>query len=175
MENTQDITKNWYALYTNSRAEKKVLDLMTQAGIDAYLPLRRELRQWSDRKKWVEVPVINSYIFVNIDPENTKDVYKIPGVVAYVNHLGKPAIIPQHEIVAMQLTVENKLAFTVEQYTLRKGEVIRMTSGPLTGVEGEILQIKGRNKLYLKISHIGFMMSVDVSDWTFDKVAPKGE
>lgn len=169
MENNEQ-TLNWYALYTNSRAEKKVFELLAQAGIDAYLPLKRELRQWSDRKKWVETPIINSYIFVRLLPDNLRVVYQIKGVVAFVNDRGKPAVIPAKEIEAMQLTVDHKLAYTVEQQTLRKGETIRMTSGPLTGVEGEIVQIKGQSKLYLKISHIGFMMSVDVSNWEFEKV-----
>ncbi|MFT3738860.1 MAG: UpxY family transcription antiterminator [Breznakibacter sp.] len=170
MENNEQTSLNWYALYTNSRAEKKVLELMVQAGIEAYLPIKRELRQWSDRKKWVETPIINSYIFVRLHPDHLKTVYQINGVVAFVNSHGKPAVIPPKEIEAMQLTVNNQLAYTIEQHTLRKGETIRMVSGPLAGVEGEIVQIKGQNKLYLKISHIGFMMSVDVTSWEFVKV-----
>ena len=55
---------HWYAIYTRSRGEKVVAKLLKESGLEVYLPLQRKLRQWSDRKKWVEVPYINSYVFV---------------------------------------------------------------------------------------------------------------
>ena len=61
------MASNWYALYTKPRSEKKVLDRLLEQEIEAYLPLQKKLRQWKDRKKWVEVPLINSYIFVKIE------------------------------------------------------------------------------------------------------------
>jgi transcription antitermination factor NusG len=158
------IQPRWYALYTRSRAEKKVYEQLKSLGINTYLPLRRELRQWSDRKKWVEVPVISSYIFVNITPSQYRDVFNAHGVVAYVSHKGKAVPIPDHEIEAMRRTVENKLAFSVESDTLRKGEKVTITSGPLKGIEGEVEEIKGRKKLYLRISHIGYMLVLNLED-----------
>jgi transcription antitermination factor NusG len=170
MENPDTNPRYWYALYTNSRAEKKVLEQLTLAGIESYLPLKKELKQWSDRKKWVETPIINSYIFVKIAPEAMRDVYLIKGVVAFVNDKGKPAIIPDNEMKAMQLTVNNKLSFVTEQYTLHKGATIRVLSGPLAGVEGEITDIKGETRLHIKISHIGYSLSIDISDYEYEKV-----
>ena len=158
------IQPRWYALYTRSRAEKKVYEQLKSLGINTYLPLRRELRQWSDRKKWVEVPVISSYIFVNITPSQYRDVFNAHGVVAYVSHKGKAVPIPDHEIEAMRRTVENKLAFSVESDTLRKGEKVTITSGPLKGIEGEVEEIQGRKKLYLRISHIGYMLVLNLED-----------
>ena len=58
------LSYHWYAIYTRSRGEKVTAKLLSDQGIEAYLPLQRKLRQWSDRKKWVEVPYINSYVFV---------------------------------------------------------------------------------------------------------------
>jgi transcription antitermination factor NusG len=112
----------------------------------------------------VEVPVISSYIFVNITPSQYRDVFNAHGVVAYVSHKGKAVPIPDHEIEAMRRTVENKLAFSVESDTLRKGEKVTITSGPLKGIEGEVEEIKGRKKLYLRISHIGYMLVLNLED-----------
>ncbi|MDK2842181.1 MAG: hypothetical protein PWQ17_1686 [Anaerophaga sp.] len=154
----------WYALYTRSRAEKKVYEQLKALGINTYLPLRKELRQWSDRKKWVEVPVISSYIFVNITPSQYRDVFNAQGVIAYVSHKGQAVPIPDHEIEAMRRTVENKLAFSVESDTLRKGEKVTITSGPLKGIEGEVEEIQGKKKLYLRISNIGYMLVLNLDD-----------
>jgi transcriptional antiterminator RfaH len=158
------IEERWYALYTKSRAEKKVYDQFKDMGINAYLPLKKEQRQWSDRKKWVEVPIISSYIFIKIPRKRYRDVFNANGVVAYVSHKGRAVIIPDKEIEAMRRAVENKLSFSVETDTLRKGEKVTITSGPLKNIEGEVEEIQGKKKLYLRISHIGYMLVLNLDD-----------
>ncbi len=160
---TSDQTQ-WYALYTKSRAEKKVHEQLTAMGIHAYLPLRREKRQWSDRQKWVEVPAISSYIFVNLSPSSFQKVFEARGVVAYVSNKGKAVAIPDHEIEAMRRTIENKLAFSIETSRLKKGQMITLTSGPLKGIKGEIIEVQGTKKLYLRISHIGYMLVLNLNE-----------
>ncbi len=159
---TDNESLQWYALYTKSRAEKKVLDQFNQMGIKAYLPLKKELRQWSDRKKWVESPVISSYIFINIRLSDYKRVFDARGVVAYVSHKGKAVIIPDWEIEAMRRTVDNKLSFSVETGTIKKGQTVTVTSGPLKGVSGVVTDIRGQKKLYLSISQIGYTLVVNL-------------
>jgi transcription antitermination factor NusG len=170
MEEQKKSEYNWFALYTNSRAEKKAADKLKQAGIEVYLPVKRVLHQWSDRKKWVEMPVINSYIFVCISRSQTQIIYSTPGIVAFVCDKGKPAIIPAQQIEAMQRTVDSQLNYTLEQNTLKKGELIRMTSGPLAGIIGEITQIRCETRLFLRIPHLGYGLSVDVKEFSFEKV-----
>lgn len=155
---------SWYALYTRSRAEKKVYDQLTALGIQAYLPLKREQRQWSDRKKWVEVPVISSYIFIRITPDQYRQVFDAIGVVAYVSRKGQAVTIPDREIEAMRRTIENKLSFSVETSTLKKGEKVTITSGPLKNIEGEVEEIQGKKKLYLRISNIGYMLVLNLDE-----------
>jgi transcriptional antiterminator RfaH len=63
----------WYPVYTHPRAEKKACQALINKGIETYLPLHKQLKQWSDRKKWVEEPLIKSYLFVRITTlEQTK-------------------------------------------------------------------------------------------------------
>jgi transcriptional antiterminator RfaH len=152
----------WFALYTKSRAEKKVDDQLKKMGIKTYLPLKKELRQWSDRKKWVESPIISSYIFVNIVTADYKRVFEANGVVAYVSHKGKAVPIPNNEIDAMRRTVENKLSFSVETNSIKKGQMVTVTSGPLQGITGEVMEVQGEKKLHLRISHIGYMLVVNL-------------
>ncbi|MBN2166190.1 MAG: UpxY family transcription antiterminator [Marinilabiliaceae bacterium] len=166
--NSEKTENNWYALYTRSRTEKKVFEQFSIAGIESYLPMKKELRQWSDRKKWVEMPLINSYIFVKLPSIRLRDVYNIHGVVAFVNDNGKPAIIPNNQIDAMRRTIDNHLSFSVQSTQLEKGQTIKITSGPLVGIEGEILQIKGSKKLIIQVSHIGYTMIIDMANASFE-------
>ncbi len=155
---------NWYALYTKSRAEKKAYEQLIALGINAYLPLRRVLRQWSDRKKWVEVPVISSYIFINILAKDYNRVFDVNGVVAYVSHKGKAVTIPDHEIEIMRRTIDNKIDFDIKQGNLKKGQEITITTGPLKGIKGVINEVKGNKKLYLNISNIGYTLVINIED-----------
>ena len=159
-----DNTYHWYALYTRSRAEKKIFQDFQKIGIEAYLPLRKELRIWSDRKKWIEIPVINSYIFVYITKKDFTRVFESKGVVAYVSVNRKPVVIPDHEIEAMRKTVASNLSFNVETSTIKKGHTITITTGPLKGITGEVVEMQGSKKFYIRISHINYMLVVDLND-----------
>ena len=80
MENTF----HWYAVYTKPRNEKKLAERLNGKGIEAYLPMRRTLKQWSDRKKMVDEPLISSYVFVNVLQEHYFEVLNTPGAVKYI-------------------------------------------------------------------------------------------
>lgn len=161
----------WYALYTRSRAEKKVKDELVSRGVEVYLPLKREMRQWSDRKKMVEVPVINSYIFVFLDPAKRKDLFGVAGIVGFVGDLGRPAIISEREMENMRRAVESKAEFEIKQGIFSVGELVRITSGPMAGVEGQITDIKGNKKLYVAVAPIGFTLVLNMNDESFEKIS----
>jgi transcription antitermination factor NusG len=88
----------WYALYTEPRHEKKVADRLLKLGVEVYCPLVTQIKQWSDRKKKVEVPLLPSYVFVKLEESNRDIVFQVSGVVRYLFWLGKPAIIRNEEI-----------------------------------------------------------------------------
>jgi transcription antitermination factor NusG len=93
----------WFAVYTKSRMEKKVALRLQEAGIEAYCPVSKKRKQWSDRKKWVEEPLFRSYVFVNIDlAKQSPIVRRTLGVVNFLYWLGKPAVIQDAEIMAIQ-------------------------------------------------------------------------
>ena len=71
----------WYAVCTKSRFEKKLAEKLNSKGIEAYTPVRKTLKQWSDRKKWVDEVLIRSYVFVRITPLQYDTVLNTPGAV----------------------------------------------------------------------------------------------
>ena len=161
---SNDTIYRWFALYTRARAEKKVYEELRMKGMEVYLPLRKELRQWSDRKKWIETPIINSYIFVHIQKEDYRRVFEAKGVVSYVSRKGKAVVISDREIEAMRRTVNSNLSFNVEISTIQKGQTITIASGPLKGITGEVMDVQGARKFFLRISHIGYTLVVNLDD-----------
>ena len=102
MQTITQENQSWYAVYTRSRAEKQLMGLLAEKGIEAYVPLHKVMRQWSDRKKLVEVPLIRSYCFVKVAPRDYQKVLNTPGAVRYVWFSGKPAEIPERQIDALK-------------------------------------------------------------------------
>ena len=113
--------KGWYAIYTHSRAEKRVSDRLTEAGIETFLPLQKTLRQWSDRKKLVEKPLISSYVFVKVVPREFFTVRKTDGVVKFIMLAGQARCHPRDP--------DNQPAHPVRQRCRRGSEQRRLRQG----------------------------------------------
>src|ERR1700733_7715831 len=97
LKSTAGISK-WYPVYTHPRSEKKAYEALIKKGVEAYLPLHRQLKQWSDRKKWVEEPFIKSYLFVHINESEQTEVLMTKGVTRFIYFSGRIASMPDRQI-----------------------------------------------------------------------------
>lgn len=109
---------------------KKVAEQLNKLGIDCYCPIVTQIRQWSDRKKKVELPLFNSYVFVQLEEGKRDLVFDCTGVVRYLFWLGKPAIVRDEEIETIKkwLAMADPLAVSVT--CLQIGDAIALSSGP---------------------------------------------
>jgi transcriptional antiterminator NusG len=131
----------WKVIYTASKQEKKVAVLLERFGIAYYLPLVKKLRLWSDRKKWLEMPLFNGYVFVKPEPGMRDKVLEIPGVVKYLKYNGADARVSTNEIELIQRLIEH--GYNVEsedRANLKKGDIVSIQQGPLKGIEAEVLK-----------------------------------
>ena len=126
---------DWKVLYVKPRSEKKVVSLLTNLGIIAVCPMITEVHQWSDRKKKVEVPLLKSYVFVQVDDTLRDMVFQVPHVVRYLFWLGKPALVKDAEILLMQKWLGyNDVQADVEQ--IAHGDRVNIATGPFKGEKG---------------------------------------
>ena len=88
----------WKVVYVLPRSEKKVGRILEERGIENYVPIKREKRQWSDRMKWVELPLINGYVFVRPEALQRDEVLQVSGVLHYVRYNGADAVIRDIEM-----------------------------------------------------------------------------
>jgi transcription antitermination factor NusG len=156
---------NWFAIYTFPRAEKKIHAELVKKGITAYLPLLRSLRQWSDRKKWVEEPLFRSYIFVHIsDPEYFK-VLNTPGVVRFITFEGRAVPVPEQQIEAIRyyLSETETLPEDLTVPDLLPGTVVEVTRGPLKGLTGQLVDQLGQKRVRIEIDALGQYLNLTIS------------
>ena len=155
--------KQWHVLYVKSRSEKKVFMSLTEKGIEAYLPLHKKLRQWSDRKKIVEMPLFSGYIFVNINRSEYDNALKTNNVVCYITFEGKAATIRNRDIEYLKriLNQDNiQVELTTENLSL--GDKVEILSGPLMGLRGELIEFKGKRKVGIKIEQINYTVMIEI-------------
>ena len=148
----------WYVIYTQPRNEKKVTERLLKAGITAYCPLVTQVRQWSDRKKKVQIPLINSYVFVHIAEKERENVFQVSGVVRYLFWLGKPAVVREDEIEALRESLKETMA-SVEVAGIKIGDAISIPSGPFHGKEGIVKQVK-KNSFQLILKELGVLITL---------------
>ena len=155
---------HWYAVYTRSRAEKKLQTLLIQKNVECFLPLKKILRQRSDRKKWVQLPLLPSYIFVRVTEKERHMVLNTPGAVCYVSFEGKPVTIPEQQISYLHHFINNKAKdVEVHDGDFARGDLIEVKAGPLKGVKGEVAQIRGNQRLLLRFEALRFCVHVEIS------------
>jgi transcription antitermination factor NusG len=153
--------KVWKAIYVTSRSEKKVLDKLNEKGIEAYTPIKKTMRQWSDRKKMVEVPILNGYVFVKINDQERDKVFFVNGVVQYVRFNGEDAIIREEEINSLKNIVA--LGYDIETNASKafpSGTKIMIMQGPLKGIEGVVSEIENEDWLFVNLDSIQYNLKV---------------
>ena len=161
-----EILKNnyhWYALYTRSRAEKKVFKELIAREVTVFLPMRKVIRQWSDRKKKVDAPLFNSYVFVNVSEKEYLTALQVEGVVRFVTFSGKAVAIPPQQIEAIKAYLgEGAPEYDESAVELEAGINIEITQGPMMGLTGVLLSLHGKHRVKIEIECVGQSLIIDI-------------
>ena len=165
--------RHWYAVYTHSRAEKKVDQRLREADIETFLPMQKTLRQWSDRKKVIERPVISSYIFVKVVPREFLAVRKTDGVVKIITIEGKPAVIPEEQMINLRILCGSDADITFNEEVYLKGDMVEVIYGSLTGLKGELIRTGRKHKVVIRILEPGMNLTVDITAAAIRKLKKK--
>ena len=165
MESETLVVKKWFAIYNKPRWEKKVHERLIKAGIESWCPIRKVVKQWSDRKKTIDEPLFRSYVFVKIDYHPDRiTVLQVAGVLNFVFYLKQPAIIKDKEIENIQLYLNEKDA-VIELRSIagfKNHTKVKVTQGVFMDKEGTIIR-EGKKRVYVELESIGQVMTVEFS------------
>lgn len=163
VQNSLQQTLNWYVAYTYPQAEKKVDRMLCERGIISFLPLQKVIRQWSDRKKKLEVPLFPNYIFLQATEIQRFEALNIKELVRYVSFEGRPTILNQKDIENIRLINKKQVAVEVEPIDhFKLGMKIRIIVGQLKGLEGLLIRKNGHQRLLIQIEALGQAVSVEI-------------
>ena len=143
----------WYAVYTRSRFEQVVKKQLDFKGINSFLPLYSKISQWKDRRKVVSWPLFPGYLFVQIAANDRLNVQKSVGVVNIVGNQQGPLEVSEQQITAIRTFIETGLKYDPHPY-LKVGKKVRVTEGPLAGLEGILVRKKNRSLFVISVEMI---------------------
>jgi len=154
--------ERWYAVYTRPKAEKMVFARLIDIGIETFLPVQKTLKQWSDRKKIVEKPLIPSYIFVRTWSKFFPKVYRTEGVVRFVNITGLPSPVTQREIDNLKLLVNSDAEVELVEELFERGQQVEVTAGACKGLTGELVSSGDRKRMLVRIESLNKNILVNI-------------
>jgi transcription antitermination factor NusG len=158
---TTHFDPKWYAAYTSARHEKRVAEHLQRIGVESYLALYSATRQWNQRRVLVEMPLFPGYVFVRIPLAERLRVLSAPGVAYLVSTRGGPVPLADDEIEPLRNCLAHKLRAEPTAY-LRTGNRVRVTRGPLSGLEGVIVRREGESRFVVSIDLIMRAIAINV-------------
>jgi transcription antitermination factor NusG len=164
-------TPRWYAVHTRYQNEQAVAKSLLNKGFSVFLPTYNALHRWSDRKKLVTLPLFPGYLFFADEINRWVQILSTPGVNAIVRIGNVPAEIPNDEIVAIRRVVESALCVEPHPF-LSSGDLVRIKSGPLEGLEGIVSRKKDALRLVLSIRILGQSAAVEIDGCVVERVGP---
>lgn len=148
---------NWYVIYTKPKWEKRVADQLTQLGVNCYCPLIKTTKQYSDRKKTLEVPLFSNYVFVQLADKDRNLVFLSRGAIRYLYWLGKHAIVKDKEISTIKEWLTDDAAISISQYNV--GETIKVNSGPFLNHDAVIKEVTNSHYVLI-LESLGYVLKI---------------
>lgn len=140
----------WFALTVKPQHERAVAEQLAAKSLEAYVPIYRSRRWWSDRVKIMELPLFPRYIFCRFALEERVKVLSTPGVISIVSFDGNPYPLDDKEVDAIRRIAESNLVFTPWPF-LQIGHRVHICRGPLKGLEGILAKEK---TVYLAVVNV---------------------
>ena len=152
----------WHVLQVKPKSEKKVGQRLRELGFESCVPTQKQLRNWSDRKKLVEVVLFNNYVFVATNLKRRNDVFQTGHVIKYVQFAGRVGILSEREVemIKRMAGVASPIHISYEGFHI--GEEVEILTGSLAGFCGKIQAVKGHSRIQLALPSLHCFAQVEV-------------
>jgi len=168
--NINNVDKCWFAIQVRPRHELVTSTILHAKGYEEFVPLYRSKRQWSDRKKVVDLPLFAGYVFCRFDATIQWPIVSTAGVIRIVGTRNGIAMIEDREIEAIQTVA--KCGMTAEPCIYPKvGDLVRVADGPLAGHEGLVTQYKNNQRFIITVNLIQSSIAVEVDGFSLVPIA----
>jgi transcription antitermination factor NusG len=166
-----DSEPRWFAVRTRFRDEKVAFKMLNTYGIQTYLPIQKLIRRYGKKVRHVEMPLINSFVFVKICSHEYKTVLQTEYVTGFLK-LGQNILsIPDEQIELMRRLLGEGVELTVEPtMAYEKGDWVEVTAGSLLGLRGVLVNIQGKDKMLVELINSGYTLQISIDKTLLNKI-----
>ncbi|MGD0774094.1 MAG: transcription termination/antitermination NusG family protein [Candidatus Solibacter sp.] len=161
----------WFALLVRNRFEKVVALSLIGKGYSVFLPLSKSRRRWSDREPLIDLPLFPGYLFCRVDLRNQLPILTTRGVRQIVGYGKVPVPISEPEIEFLQRIVSSPSSYEPCSY-LTAGQAVRLTRGPLAGLDGIFVKTQKQCRLVVSVSLLQRSVAVEVDMDSVEVIQP---
>ena len=152
----------WFAVNTGYKKEKVVQKNLIAKGVEVFLPINKVHRQWGRKKRVVELPLINCYIFVKITKKDYIPILQTPNVIRFLKIGKELEAIPENQIETLKRVIGENIAIEATTEYLQSGDAVEIVAGNLIGIKGRLIDIKGKNKFVIQLDRLGFNLLLEL-------------
>jgi len=157
----EEKVKKWFAIRTRYKAEKEVCRVLSNKGVEAYVPLYKVVREYTRKRKVVELPLINNYVFVRIIKDDYVSVLETANVINFVRFSRNLISIPDEEIILLKRICREEIPVEVTELEFHDGKEVEIIGGKLTGIRGRIVDTRGK-KFLVELLYIGIGLQLEI-------------
>ncbi len=158
----QILEYNWNVLVVKPKSEKKVGQQLKELGFETCVPVQKQMRQWSDRKKMVESVLFTNYVFVATNTMKRNDVFQAGNVIRYLTYLNKPATLKVNEIELIKKLSNIDYPVTIGYDNFRIADTVEIVYGPLSGHKGKVIGMNGKHIVQLSLPNLNCFANVQL-------------
>jgi transcription antitermination factor NusG len=151
----------WFALKVRVRGEPQVAQVLRRREYECVLPTYPNRRRYSDRLKRIDTALFPGYVFCRFDPLRRLPILTTPGVEHVVSLARVPQPVPDAEMAAIQQIMQSGVLARPWPY-LRVGQRVRIEQGSLLGIEGLLVQERGKDRLVVSVHLLQRSVAVEV-------------
>ena len=156
------VEARWFAVYTKYKREKTVKRDLEAKGITTFLPIQKVIREYTRKRKTVELPLISCYIFVQIVKPQYIPVLETDDVVKFTRFSRNLIAIPDNEINILKQIVGEGIPITAEKTEFRRGDLVEIIAGNLTGLKGTLVEEHGEKEMVVDLETMGYSLRMKV-------------
>lgn len=153
--------KRWYVLYVKSKRETIIQDHINALDLDiiAYSPTHVVIKQWKDRRKKVNTPLLPKIVLVKSEERLRDKVFQINGTVRYLFEQRKPAIVREIEIEQLRAITDNSRVIDHEITSIVKGTEMDLTPYGFKGLLGRVDKISN-SVCWVTLQTLGYTLKL---------------
>ncbi|MDR3727271.1 MAG: UpxY family transcription antiterminator [Terracidiphilus sp.] len=161
----------WWAVYTRHQHEKAVANMLVAKGLETFLPLYESVRHWKGRRKRLLMPLFPGYLFVRENLGGPLQILAIPGINMILSRGNDLEVISDDEIQTIWRASVDPSNIEPHPF-LNSGERVRITSGPMQGIEGILVRKKNLSRLVVSVEMLAQSVSIEVDTRNVEPVRP---